>query len=127
MSSFDASFDGGHLSLPNNTGLVPVRKDERSKAYRIIAVTSILISVFLERIAYYAVVSNLPLNLQNVTSFNWNSGDSVTLMLIFEGLAYIFTLICAILSDAKLGRAKTTFFGNCVHPSVVSDSDILYL
>lgn len=109
------SFNGSHPSLPTNVGIVPVPKDQRTKKDKTIAVTSVLISVLLERIAYYALVSNLSVNLQNSTSFSWPSGDSVIAMLIFEGLAYVFTLIFATISDAKLGRAKTTFLGNCVH------------
>ena len=109
------SFNGSHPSLPTNVGIVPVQKDERSKKYKIISVISIVISVLLERIAYYALVSNLPVNLQNSSSFNWTSRESVNAMLIFEGSGYVFTLIFATISDAKLGRAITTFLGNCIY------------
>lgn len=116
MSALDESYTNSHVPVTLNSGIIPVSVDQRPMKHKIIAVTSILLSVLLERIAYYALVSNLVINLQQKA--NWSTENSNMAVFIFEGTGYTFTLIFAILSDARLGRARTTFIGRFMRMSV---------
>ncbi|CAF4108315.1 unnamed protein product [Rotaria sp. Silwood2] len=88
--------------------------DTRLLHQRLLAIYSILASTALERLAFYSLVINLIFTLQ-LSELDWNSANSVTASFIFFGTSYISTLVFAVLSDAKLGRARTIIIGFFVY------------
>lgn len=73
---------------------------------QLLAGVAILIFVLLERIAYYALTSNLYLFL-NQSDFHWMYYNAISGLLIFTGTSYLSSLFGGWLSDAYLGRFKT--------------------
>ena len=104
-------------------------RDSRWAYQKQLAVYFILVSTLFERMAFYSLAANIVLFL-NSHDFTWDPSDSATAWYIFSGeyqldrkskfistiviiigLSYIFTIIFAAISDAKLGRAKTIGIG----------------
>ncbi|CAF0905534.1 unnamed protein product [Rotaria sordida] len=84
--------------------------DNRQSYQRKLATYAILASTALERLAFYSLVINLVITLQ-LSELDWDPANSVTASFIFLGTSYISTLVFAVLSDAKLGRARTIIIG----------------
>ncbi|CAF4654437.1 unnamed protein product [Rotaria sp. Silwood1] len=90
---------------------VPYDEPDNRRSYqRQLAIYSILASTTLERLAFYSLVINLIFTLQ-LSELDWDPANSVTASFIFFGTSYISTLVFAVLSDAKLGRARTIIIG----------------
>lgn len=80
--------------------------NQENKRHIKAALTSILIAVVFERLAYYGLTGNLVLFL-NETPFNWESYHAVSASFLFFGITYIMSLLGGWISDSLLGRFKT--------------------
>ncbi|WAR02042.1 S15A4-like protein [Mya arenaria] len=76
--------------------------------------TAVLITVALERLAFYSISGNLILFL-NGTKYNWSSYAAMNASYIFLGVACIFYFIGGIAADIKFGRFKVIVFAFAVY------------
>ncbi|CAF2586135.1 unnamed protein product [Rotaria sp. Silwood2] len=90
------------------------KADNRTSIQKKFSVWLILITVALERLAFFSLVGNLILFLTS-NSIRWTSLHSIMASLIFYGTSYISALAFSWISDAKLGRAKTILIGFVVY------------
>ncbi|CAM4955090.1 unnamed protein product [Rotaria socialis] len=97
-------------ALITDHGVPLAVRDNRSLNAKRLASYLILASTVCERLAFYSLAINLVVTLK-YTELNWNPSNSATASFIFFGTSYISTLIFAVISDAKLGRAKTIIIG----------------
>ncbi|ELU04156.1 hypothetical protein CAPTEDRAFT_167732 [Capitella teleta] len=72
----------------------------------IAACTMILGSVIFERIAFYSIVSNLVMFL-NQDPLHWMSYNAVMALFVFTGLSYMTALFGGWIADSILGKFKT--------------------
>ena len=81
---------------------------------RTVGKTSILITLALERIAFYSLSGNLVLFL-NGTSYSWTSYQAVNASYVFLGISYMSVFLGGILADIKLGRFKVIFLAFIIY------------
>lgn len=79
-----------------------------------VAKATILITVALERIAFYSLSVNLILFL-NGTSYNWTSTDALNASFVFLGISCIFVFAGGLLADIKFGRYRVIILALCVY------------
>ena len=72
----------------------------------ILACLAILITVIFERIAFYALIGNLVMFL-NQDPLKWTSYNAVTALFIFTGLSYMTAIFGGWIADTCLGKFKT--------------------
>lgn len=104
------SIDDEVTPLISTSGIPAVVRDNRQPREKQLAVYGILVCTLFERIAFYTVVSNLAANLET-SAFKGDDNNGTITAFIFSGTSYISTIFFAIISDAKLGRAKTVIIG----------------
>jgi len=91
---------------------------------------AVLITVALERLAFYSLSGNLVLFL-NGTRYNWSSMEAANASFVFLGIACIFYFIGGITADVKCGRFKMIIIAFCVYIigysffPVISNDDII--
>ena len=81
---------------------------------RTVGKTSILITLALERIAFYSLSGNLILFL-NGTSYSWTSYEAVNASYVFLGISYMSVFLGGILADIKFGRFKVIFIAFIIY------------
>ena len=69
----------------------------------------ILVSVVLERLAYYSLLGNLVVYLTTV--LNWNSASTLATTLLFTGFTWISCFLGGMSGDAMYGRMNTICLG----------------
>lgn len=79
-----------------------------------IACYAILLTVILERIAFYAVVGNLVVFLSH-KPMNFLAGNASEMLLLYTGLAYFTSLFGGWIADSTLGRFSTIFFAFIIY------------
>lgn len=94
-----------------------------------LAKTAVLVSVALERLAFYALSGNLVLFL-NGTEYDWSSGYAMNASFYFHGISCIFYFVGGLIADIRFGRFRlilASFFiyivGYTMFP-VISNSSI---
>lgn len=98
---------------------------------RTVGKTAILITLALERVAFYSLSGNLILFL-NGTDYNWVSYSAVNASYFFLGMTCIFYFIGGILADIRLGRFKAIFIGLIIYLigymffPVISQKDLMH-
>lgn len=115
MERLDNSINEYQPYIPPNSDATRRPADRRSPKQRIIAISFLLMGIFLERVAYYSLVSGLVMNLQQPKFLNWTSSASIRAFFIFQGTTYLSSFVFGVASDARLGRAKTITLGK-THP-----------
>ena len=81
---------------------------------RTVGKTSILITLALERIAFYSLSGNLILFL-NGTDYGWTSYQAVNASYVFLGISYMSVFLGGILADIKFGRFKIIFIALIIY------------
>lgn len=97
------SADSVSSSITSSSLLLAGRRN-RCKTWT--ASTTILLSVAFERMAFYALASNLVLFL-NGNPFLWASYHAIGASLYFFGLSFIMSLVGGWIADSFFGRFKT--------------------
>ncbi|CAF2599209.1 unnamed protein product [Rotaria sp. Silwood2] len=90
------------------------KTDTRTRFQRNLAVSLILISAGLERLAFYSLAGNLTFFLDS-TIIKWRFPHTIIAPLIFLGTSYISALVFSWISDGRLGRAKTIMIGFTIY------------
>lgn len=67
---------------------------------------AILVTITLERLAFYSLAGNLVLFLNKIP-YEWKSFNSMYALLYFFGISYLMSFIGGLLADTLLGRFKT--------------------
>lgn len=67
---------------------------------------AILVTITLERLAFYSLAGNLVLFL-NKYPYQWESFNSMYALLYFFGISYLMSFLGGLLADTLLGRFKT--------------------
>jgi peptide/histidine transporter 3/4 len=67
---------------------------------------AILVTITLERLAFYSLAGNLVLFL-NIVPYEWESVNSMYALLYFFGISYLMSFLGGLLADTLLGRFKT--------------------
>lgn len=126
-----ASLGQESAPLISRYGIPALTKDNRKDYEKKRAVYFILTSTLFERIAFYALMTSLFATLQLSEPFHWDPRHSQIALFIFSGnihfllsyisnmililkkigISYISTVIFAIISDAKVGTARTIIIG----------------
>lgn len=71
-----------------------------------VAQGAILLTVALERLAFYSLTGNLVLFL-NSGPFNWRSYNALYCTFVFLGISYVLSFVGGIIADTLLGKFKT--------------------
>lgn len=85
------------------------RKDNKT-----LAKTGVLVSVALERLAFYSVSANLVLFL-NGTAPNWSAPDAMNAVFYFLGISCIFYFLGGVIADLKFGRFRIILFSFMIY------------
>ena len=85
----------------NNT-----RRKLSVKHRTIAACLAVLVTVILERIAFYGLIGNFVMFL-GLSPLSWNSYNSILALFIFTGLSYMTALFGGWIADTCLGKYKT--------------------
>ena len=99
--------NGGSYQQGNNFRNKKISYEKRT----ILACVAILLTVVFERIAFYGLVGNFVMFL-NQWPLNWMSYNAVTALFVFTGLSYMTSLFGGWIADSCLGkfRAIVLFF-----------------
>ncbi|CAF3686742.1 unnamed protein product [Rotaria sp. Silwood1] len=90
------------------------KSDTRTTFQKNLAVSLILLSAGLERLAFYSLAGNLTFFLDS-TIIKWRFPHTIIAPLIFLGTSYISALVFSWISDGRLGRAKTIIIGFTIY------------
>jgi solute carrier family 15 (peptide/histidine transporter), member 3/4 len=75
----------------------------------------VLSTLFLERLAFYSLLSNFYIFLTNDGHTSWSSDEALSATLLLTGLAYFSALPAGWLADAVVGRYWTITGGLCLY------------
>lgn len=97
--------------MDERRSLLPQRRSESESrpgnARKVkVAQGSILLTVALERLAFYSLTGNLVLFL-NSDPFGWRSYNALYCTFIFLGISYVLSFLGGIIADTLLGKFKT--------------------
>lgn len=97
--------------MDERRSLLPQRRSESESrpgnARKVkVAQGSILLTVALERLAFYSLTGNLVLFL-NSDPFGWRSYNALYCTFIFLGISYVLSFMGGIIADTLLGKFKT--------------------
>ncbi len=96
-----------------STGKRVLKANAKDKAIPKFPMFCILLTVLLERVAYYSLLGNLVVYLNSV--LDWSPNNTVILTLIFTGITWLSCFIGGILGDAYFGRFGTIIIGLCCY------------
>lgn len=86
--------------------LLITNKDQRTKLQQSSSYIIVLIIYTMERFAYYGLICNYVLFLNN-QPLNWDTYNAAIILLIFLGLTNVFSVFGGLLADSKLGKFNT--------------------
>lgn len=79
-----------------------------------VAQGAILLTVALERLAFYSLTGNLVLFL-NRDPFIWKSYNALYCTFVFLGISYVLSFVGGIIADTLLGKFKTLLFAFVIY------------
>ena len=85
---------------------------------------AILVTITLERLAFYSLAGNLVLFL-NIVPYEWDSVNSMYALLYFFGISYLMSFFGGLLADTLLGRFKTLLLSLLIY--VIGYAFLLFL
>eukprot|EP00794_Sanderia_malayensis_P013920 gene13920-15372_t len=101
-------------SAESSTNVKPSRQlratgDTDARETKKFPIFCILLTVMLERLAYYSLLGNLVIYVNS--ALEWSPSTTVILVLTFTGLTWISCFIGGLLGDVYFGRFNTILFG----------------